>query len=71
MSEKELKDLWNKALEIEQYLNRKSAENMNLENVEICIEAGDVSERILKDLRAEEKKNDKLRQRKETGNESA
>ena len=71
MTEIELKDLWNKALEIEQYLNRKSAENMNLENVEICIEAGDVSERILKDLRVAEKENDKLRQCKETGHESA
>ena len=71
MTEIELKDLWNKALEIEQYLNRKSAEIMNAENVEICIEAGNVSERILKDLRAEEKENDKLRQRKETGHESA
>lgn len=71
MSEKELKDLWDQACEIERYLEMKSAENMTAENVEICVEAGNVSERILKDLRAEEKKNDKLRQRKETGHESA
>lgn len=70
MSEKELKDLWNKACEIERYLEMKSAENMTAENVEICIEAGNVSERILKDLRVAEKENDKLRQRKETGHES-